>query len=112
MRLGGQQTRPGGEMNGYDELQPLLNFIPFLLDARRQRVLFALFAAILVAVAEAGLYLIWQYSKTKRMEPKKRSSRHKKVDSGSSSPPKGSVDSAKAIKASPDETLSTLRQRR
>jgi hypothetical protein len=81
----------------------------FSFITRRQRVLFALFAAISVAVAEAGLYLIWQYSKSKRMKPKEKSFRHKKVDSGSSGP---SVDSTKAIKGSPDETFSTLRQRR
>ena len=96
-------------MNGY-ELQPLLNMFSSLLDDKR--VLFALFAAIVVAVAEAGLYIIWQYSKSKRMQPKRKSSRHKKVDSGSSSPPKDLVDSAKAIKGSPDELFSTLRQRR
>ena len=88
----------------------LNNNLSLLLDDKR--VLFALFASIVVAVAEAGLYIIWQYSKSKRMQPKKKSSRHKKVESGSSSPPKGSVDSAKAIKGSPDETFSTLRQRR
>lgn len=97
-------------MNGY-ELQS--HFILFSFLTQRQRVLFALFAAILVAVAEAGLYMIWQYSKSKRMKPKKTSFQHKKVDdSGSSSPPKGSVDSAKTLKGSPDETLSTLRKRR
>ena len=109
MRHGGQQTRPGGEMNGY-EMQLLFHYV--LIHARRQRVLFALFAAILVAVAEAGLYIIWQYSKSERMQTKRKSSRHRKVDSGPSSPPGDSMDSVKAIKGSPDVTLSTLRQRR
>jgi len=73
------------------------------------RVLFALFAAIVVAIAEAGLYMIWQYSTSKRLQPKKKLARHKKIDSGS---PTSLVDSVKAIKGSSDETFSTLRQRR
>ncbi|KAF8817506.1 hypothetical protein BYT27DRAFT_7153157 [Phlegmacium glaucopus] len=73
------------------------------------RVLFALFAAIVVAISEAGLYMIWQYSKSKRSQPKKKSARHKKVDSGTN---RSLVDSAKAIKDPPDEAFSTLRQRR
>ena len=50
--------------------------------------------------------MIWQYSKSK---PKKKSARRKKVDSD---PPTSLMDSAKVIKGSPDETISTLRQRR
>lgn len=76
------------------------------------RVLFALFSAILVAISEAGLYMIWQYSKSKRLQPKKKSVRHKKVDSGSNNPPSSLVDSAKAIRDSSDETFSALRKRR
>jgi hypothetical protein len=74
-------------------------------------VLFALFAAVVVAIAEAGLYLIWQHSKSKRLQPKKKLARYKKVDSESSGPPTNLVDSAEVIKGSPDETFSTLRQR-
>ncbi|KAF8159621.1 hypothetical protein B0H34DRAFT_411350 [Crassisporium funariophilum] len=78
------------------------------------RVLFALFAAILVAIAEAGLYLIYQSrkSKSKSSRMKKRSARHKKVDSGDEVPPAEELDSPKAIKDASDETSTTLRHRR
>lgn len=71
-------------------------------------MLFALFAAIVVAVAEAGLYLIWQsrQSKPNVSRTKRRSAEHKKVDPL----PETNVDPVVPIGAS--EEISSLRQRR
>ncbi|KAJ3517745.1 hypothetical protein NLJ89_g322 [Agrocybe chaxingu] len=75
------------------------------------RVLFAFFSAIIVAVAEAGLYLIWQSRKAKSSahKVKRRSALHKKIDPA----PKthGEDNSPAAITNTPDEST-TLRHRR
>jgi hypothetical protein len=72
-------------------------------------VLFALFAAIVVAVAEAGLYLIWQsrQSKSDVSRTKRRSAKHKKVDPL----PDTNLHPVVAI-TGPSEEMTTLRQRR
>ncbi|KDR80570.1 hypothetical protein GALMADRAFT_222168 [Galerina marginata CBS 339.88] len=76
--------------------------------ANEWRVLFALFAAIVVAVSEAGLYLIVQSRRSKTNVPRKtRSARHKKVDPVS----EASSDDPKAITDSAAGTA-TLRHRR
>ncbi|KAF8909341.1 hypothetical protein CPB84DRAFT_1765887 [Gymnopilus junonius] len=75
------------------------------------RVLFALFAAIVVAVSEAGLYMIWQ-SRSSTSEPlrkKRLPALHKKVDPATETDT-NSVDDTKPV-TSASET-GTLRQRR
>jgi hypothetical protein len=52
-------------------------------------VLFALFAAVIVAISEAGLFIIWQWQKSKVAtlgSKKKYTARHKKVDPPTETP--------------------------
>jgi len=76
------------------------------------RVLFALFAAIIVAVAEAGLYLIWQsrQSKPNVSRTKRRSAKHKKVDPSTETDSDTVAVEPKAI-TDPKEETATLRRR-
>ncbi|KAF8967696.1 hypothetical protein BDZ97DRAFT_1903269 [Flammula alnicola] len=79
------------------------------------RVLFALFAAILVAGSEAGLYMIWlsRRSTSKTIRTKMRSARHKKVDPVPETN-SDSDDTPKVIAGSTDDetAMATLRHRR
>ncbi|KIM44533.1 hypothetical protein M413DRAFT_17583 [Hebeloma cylindrosporum] len=76
------------------------------------RVLFALFAAIVVAIAEAGLFLIWQsrQSKPNVSRTKRRSAKHKKVDPLPEPNPDPVIEQNSVTGSS--EEMATLRQRR
>ncbi|KAF9480523.1 hypothetical protein BDN70DRAFT_805200 [Pholiota conissans] len=79
------------------------------------RALFALFAAFVVAIAEAGLYMIWasRQSTTSKSRPKTRSARHKKVDSASTADHDSKVDSEVITdSATENPATATLRQRK
>ncbi|KAH9479489.1 hypothetical protein JR316_0008083 [Psilocybe cubensis] len=78
--------------------------------ANEWRVLFALFAAIVVALAEAVLYIIWQSRQSKSPKARRRLARHKKVDQ-----PPESNSTEHSQRTSESESVhekSTLRQRR
>jgi len=89
---------------------PLLTLTVFAKS--HQRALFAFFAAIIVAVAEAGLYLIWQSRQSKPIvsRTKIRSAKHKKVDLSTETDSDTAVE-PKAI-PHPGEEMATLRHRR
>ncbi len=72
-------------------------------------MLFALFAAVVVGISEAGLFIIWQWQKSKVATPrskKKYFARHKKVD-----PPTETPERHEGLKEVVNET-NNIRQRR